>query len=39
MWHSMPAVDDGEIDEERLEIAAEIANVKDFVMALQMKRL
>lgn len=25
------AVDDGEIDEKRLEIAAEIANVKDFV--------
>ena len=31
------AVDDGEIDEERLEIAAEIANVKDFVMALPLK--
>lgn len=31
------AVDDGEIDEERLEMAAEIANVKDFVMALPLK--
>ena len=31
------AVDDGEIDEERLEVAAEIANVKDFVMALPLK--
>ena len=31
------AVDDGEIDEERLEMAAEIANVKDFVMALPVK--
>ena len=31
------AVDDGEIDEERLEIAAEIANIKDFVMALPLK--
>ena len=28
---------DGEIDEERLEMAAEIANVKDFVMALPLK--
>ena len=27
------AVDDGEIDEERLEMAAEIANVKDFIMS------
>ena len=31
------AVDDGEIDEKRLEKAAEIANVKDFVMALPLK--
>ena len=31
------AVDDGEIDEEKLEMAAEIANVKDFVMALPLK--
>ncbi len=31
------AVDDGEIDEGRLEMAAEIANVKDFVMALPLK--
>ena len=31
------AVDDGEIDDERLETAAEIANVKDFVMALPLK--
>ncbi|MBO6254460.1 MAG: peptidase domain-containing ABC transporter [Bacteroidaceae bacterium] len=31
------AVDDGEIDEERLEKAAEIANVKGFVMALPLK--
>ena len=31
------AVDDGEIDQERLEMAAEIANVKDFVMALPLK--
>lgn len=31
------AVDDGEIDEERLEMAAEIANAKDFVMALPLK--
>jgi len=31
------AVDDGEIDEERLDKAAEIANVKDFVMALPLK--
>lgn len=31
------AVDDGEIDQERLEKAAEIANVKDFVMALPLK--
>ena len=31
------AVDDGEIDEIRLEKAAEIANVKDFVMALPLK--
>ena len=31
------AVDDGEIDEERLEMAAEIANIKDFVMALPLK--
>lgn len=31
------AVDDGEIDEERLEMAAEIANVKDFVIALPLK--
>ena len=31
------AVDDGEIDEERLEMAAETANVKDFVMALPLK--
>lgn len=31
------AVDDGEIDEERLEMAAEIANVKDFVMDLPLK--
>lgn len=31
------AVDDGDIDEERLEMAAEIANVKDFVMALPLK--
>ena len=31
------AVDDGEIDEERLEMAAEIANVKDFVMVLPLK--
>ena len=31
------AVDDGEIDEIRLEMAAEIANVKDFVMALPLK--
>lgn len=31
------AVDDDEIDQERLEMAAEIANVKDFVMALPLK--
>ena len=31
------AVDDGEIDEKRLIKAAEIANVKDFVMALPLK--
>ena len=31
------AVEDGEIDENRLEMAAEIANVKDFVMALPLK--
>ena len=31
------AVDDDEIDEERLTKAAEIANVKDFVMALPLK--
>ena len=31
------AVDDGEIDKERLDKAAEIANVKDFVMALPLK--
>lgn len=31
------AVDDGEIDQERLDKAAEIANVKDFVMALPLK--
>lgn len=31
------AVDDGEIDEKRLEMAAEIANVKDFVMTLPLK--
>ena len=31
------AVDDGEIDEKKLEMAAEIANVKDFVMALPLK--
>lgn len=31
------AVDDGEIDKERLMKAAEIANVKDFVMALPLR--
>ena len=31
------AVDDDEIDQERLEMAAEIANVKDFVTALPLK--
>lgn len=31
------AVDDDEINQERLEMAAEIANVKDFVMALPLK--
>lgn len=31
------AVGDGEIDKERLDKAAEIANVKDFVMALPLK--
>lgn len=31
------AVDDGKIDEKRLEKAAEIANVKDFVMVLPLK--
>ena len=31
------AVDDGDIDEENLEMAAEIANVKDFVMTLPLK--
>lgn len=31
------AVDDGEIDKDRLYKAAEIANVKDFVMALPLK--
>ena len=31
------AVDDDEIDQERLEMAAEIANVKDFVMGLPLK--
>ena len=31
------AVDDGEIDDERLEKAIEIANVKDFVMGLPLK--
>ncbi len=31
------AVDDGEIDEERLEMAARISNVKDFAMALPLK--
>lgn len=31
------AVDDGDIDKTRLDLAAEIANVKDFVMALPLK--
>lgn len=31
------AVGDGDVDEERLEMAAEIANVKDFVMTLPLK--
>ncbi len=31
------AVDDGEIDVKKLEMSAEIANIKDFVMALPLK--